>query len=72
MILAKIGIPFLHIWARINNQHPLYTSESLEIIKSGNRNISHMKASGELNYSPRSLLDTLKDTYKWYHSNNYI
>ena len=72
MILAKIGIPFLHIWARINNQHPIYTRESLEIIKSGNRNISHLKATRELNYSPRPLIDTLKDTYKWYQSNNYI
>lgn len=71
-ILARIGLPFLQIWAKINMQHPLYTLEALDILKNGNRNISHNKASEELNYTSRPLLDTLKDSYKWYQSNNYI
>ncbi|MDX2442457.1 MAG: NAD-dependent epimerase/dehydratase family protein [Bacteroidales bacterium] len=71
-ILARIGLPFLQIWARINKQHPLYTLEALDILKNGNRNISHNKASEELNYTSRPMLITLKDTYKWYQTNNYI
>ena len=71
-VLAKIGLPFLQIWAKINKQQPLYTIESLSILRNGNRKISNNKAKEELNYHPRPLKETLKDTYRWYITNNYI
>lgn len=71
-VIAKIGLPFLQIWSRINKQQPIYTLESLDILKNGNRKISYEKAKNELDYHPRPLKETLKDTYRWYISNNYI
>ncbi len=70
--LARIGIPFIQLWAKLNKNHPLYTSESLEIIRTGCDNIPYTKAQKELNYSPRPLIETLKDSYYWYQTNSYI
>jgi dihydroflavonol-4-reductase len=70
--LAKIGLPFITLYARIKNEAPLYTGNSLEILKYSNRFISHAKAGSELNYKPRPLADTLKDTFDWYIKNGLI
>jgi dihydroflavonol-4-reductase len=71
-ILAKIGLPFISLYARLKNEDPLYTSNSLEILKNSNRSISHAKATKELNYQPRSLEETLRDTFEWYNKNGLI
>lgn len=70
--LARIGLPFIQLWAKLNENHPLYTSESLEIIRAGCSNIPYTKAQKELDYSPRPLIETLKDSYSWYKTNSYI
>ena len=70
--LAKFGIPFIQLWAKLNKNHPLYTRESLEIIRNGCDNIPYTKAQKELDYSPRPLIETLKDSYSWYQTNSYI
>jgi len=71
-IIAKIGLPFIALYAKLRNEDPLYTSNSLEILKNSNRSISHAKASRELNYQPRSLEDTLRDTFDWFKINGLI
>jgi dihydroflavonol-4-reductase len=71
-ILAKAGLPFISFYARLKNDEPLYTSNSLEILRNCNRCISHAKAAKELNYHPRSLDDTLKDTFDWLNANGLI
>jgi nucleoside-diphosphate-sugar epimerase len=38
---------------------------SLEMLQS-NSNISHVKATHELGYSPRSLYESIKDAAKWF------
>jgi dihydroflavonol-4-reductase len=68
-ILAKIGIPFIHLWAKLNGQHPLYTAESLTILKHSCRAISNSKARKELAFNPRPIEDTLKDTFEWFEQN---
>ena len=70
--LARIGIPFIQLWAKLNKNHPLYTVESLEIIRNGCKNIPYTKAKKDLDYSPRPLVDTLKNSYSWYQTNSYI
>lgn len=72
MWLARIGVPFIFIWSKIIGQHPLYTNESLSILQSGNKKISHQKASNELGHSPRPLGETLKDAIDWFKENKYI
>jgi dihydroflavonol-4-reductase len=64
--LAKTGLPFIQLWAKLTGQHPLYTAESLDILKKSSRNISSTKAKGELNYKPRPIQKTLADTLTWF------
>lgn len=70
--LSWVGLPFIQAAAKIRNEHPLYTKESLLILKSGNRHISHDKATREFGFQPRPLEETLKDTFDWYRENHYI
>ena len=44
MWLAKAGIPFLWLAAKLSGKTPLYTLKSLKILNDSNQNISHEKA----------------------------
>lgn len=70
--VARIGIPFMYLYARITKTQPVYTTQSLDILQSGHRNISSEKARKELGFNPRPLSDTLKDSYLWFKENKYI
>ena len=65
MWLARIGAPFITTFDRLAGRRPLYTGASLQALRS-NRNISHRKATLELNYQPRPFQETLTDTLKWF------
>lgn len=64
MWLARLGTPFLEIYARLRHEKPLYTKYSLYTLTS-NGHFSHDKATRDLDYHPRSLDVTLKDTVRW-------
>lgn len=68
-VIAKIGLPFIQAYAQITGSHPLYTSESLAILKESPRNINRYKAQTELEYAPRPLEHSLMDTIKWFQKN---
>jgi len=70
--LAKMGVPFITIWAKMRNEAPLYTYESLNILKSVNKNISNQKARNELDYQPREIKDTINDTIHWFKENGFV
>ncbi len=70
--LAHIGVPFLGLWAKLLNKHPLYTHESLEVLKNAHRNVSHEKAANHLGFNPRPLEDTIHDIYTWYREQSII
>ena len=70
--LAEIGVPFLKVYARLMGTDPLYTRESLEILKTSHRMISSEKARKELGYSPRPLEETIRDTLDWFRENGYL
>ena len=69
--LASVGAPFASAWARYTGRRPLYTSESLEILKTCNRKISCEKAVRELAYEPRPLIETIADTCQWFTAAGY-
>jgi len=71
-IVALIGTPFIGFYSRLKNELPLYTRDSLEILSNSNRNISHAKAADELNYSPRPIEITIKDTFEWFKQAGFI
>lgn len=70
--VAKVGVPFIKAYAKITNQEPLYTLESLNTLREVNRKINCHKAETELGYKPRSMEITVRDTLDWFRQNNYI
>jgi dihydroflavonol-4-reductase len=70
--LAHIGIPFIRAWAWLRKEDPLYTRESLKILRTSNTLVSCEKALKELSYQPRPLIETLKDTYSWFRQQQYL
>jgi len=71
-LLARIGIPFIQIYAALKNEHPLYTKDTIDILKESHQNISCKKAKEELKYSPRPLEVSIKETYDWFKHNGMI
>jgi dihydroflavonol-4-reductase len=65
MLLARVGAPFATAAAHLTGSRPLFTSVSLEALRS-NRQISHDRATRDLGYQPRPLAETLRDTYRWF------
>ena len=70
--LAELGVPFLKAWAKMTNSKPLYTRESIEILKTAHTNISSEKARKELDYYPRPFAETLQDTITWFRDMHYL
>jgi dihydroflavonol-4-reductase len=71
MWLARAGAPFMEGWARIFRQEPLYTSESLLALRT-HRSYKREKAELELGYRPRPLLESVRDTYRWFAENGRV
>jgi dihydroflavonol-4-reductase len=64
MGLARMGAPFATTWARWRGRRPLYTSESLRVLRSL-RPVASGKAGSELLYRPRPVEETLRETHAW-------
>jgi dihydroflavonol-4-reductase len=71
MWLARLGAPLITTFDRLAGRRPLYTSVSLQALR-GNRNISHQKATRELDYQPRPFRETLIDTLRWFEENSRL
>lgn len=70
--LASIGAPFGELYARLLKRRPLFTRESIKILKDSNRHISHAKATKELGYQTRPLSETIADTFEWFRKAHMI
>ncbi len=70
--LALMGIPFTGLWARIKQEAPLYTRESLKILRTSNSRVLHDKASKAFGYAPIPLEETIRDSYNWFENNAYL
>lgn len=62
--MARAALPLLAGGARLKKQRPLYTRYTLYALKSNDR-FSHDRATFELGYRPRDLLETVADTVAW-------
>ncbi|MDX1740103.1 MAG: hypothetical protein R3178_02375, partial [Rhodothermales bacterium] len=68
--LAKAFAPVVGVAARLAGSPPVFTEESLAIVAEGNRNIRHDLATRELQYYPRPLAETIRDTIEWFVNEN--
>ena len=64
MWLARVGAAFAPSWARLRGRRPLFTSESLLVLRDRHP-ISGRKAESELGHCPRPIAQTLRDTFAW-------
>jgi len=74
VIAREAAYPFASLmeWAaKIQHIEPVYTRVSLRTLNS-NHVISHERASRELGYNPRPIMDTLADTLHWFIEKNYL
>lgn len=62
--MAKAAAPLLGWIAKKRHRRPLYTRYSLYTLHSNDK-FSHEKASRELGYHPRDLVQTIRDTIRW-------
>jgi dihydroflavonol-4-reductase len=69
--LAHVGAPFIAAFDRLAGRRPLYTSVSLQALRD-NREISHQKATEELDYHPRPFEETLTDTLRWFEESGQL
>ncbi len=69
---AYLGLPFTLLLSLINRQEPFYTRESIEAIVNGHKKISSDKAVRELEYNPRPLDETIRDTIQWFQDAGYL
>jgi len=63
--LARLFAPLMGVWASLRGEVPLYTQDSLTVL-SGNKSISHLKATTMLAYQPRSFRSTMQDALLFY------
>jgi dihydroflavonol-4-reductase len=71
MSLAQIGAPIITAYSRIIGKRPIFTSVTLRALSS-NHNISHEKATRELDYQSRPFQITINDTLKWFEQNGML
>jgi dihydroflavonol-4-reductase len=70
--LAKFALPFSKLYGKLSHSPPLYTKEALKVLLESNPNIKSRKARKELDYVPRPLNETVKDTYAWFKGRGRI
>jgi nucleoside-diphosphate-sugar epimerase len=64
MWLARLAASVAPSWARMRHRRPLFTSESLRILRIGHP-VSRRTAEAELGYHPRPIEETLRDLHAW-------
>jgi dihydroflavonol-4-reductase len=64
MALARLAAPVATWWARARGRRPLFTSESLRILRTSVP-VDGGKAERELGYHARTIDETLRDTWDW-------
>ncbi len=70
--VAELGLPFITLYSKVTGADPLYTRESLKIIRGSNRNISSEKARKELGFNPRPLEESITDIFNWFGKMGYL
>jgi dihydroflavonol-4-reductase len=70
--MARAGVPFLTVLARLRKQMPLYTQSSLTVLQLANRQIDNGKAVRELGFRVRPLRESVADTVEWFKKHQYL
>lgn len=69
--VVKIMAPVFEWIGKVKKTRPLFTRYSLRTLGT-NRRFSHDKATMELGYSPRDMMDTVRDTIRYLQTGEYV
>ncbi len=69
---ARLWAPFQVALDRCRGRQPLYTPVSVRVMAHSNRKISNAKAKAELGFHPRSLGESIVDTYRWFDEHGIL
>jgi len=70
--MVKMACPFFQLYSFFTGKQPVFTAQSIDLLTRAPKNIVYDKAKTELNYSPRLLDQTLRDTFNWYIENKIL
>jgi len=65
--LAQAVLPLVKLGSLASTNTPLYSSESLAILRDSCKKINGAKAKKELGFHARPISETILDTYNWMH-----
>lgn len=68
---ARLGVPFVTVFARVLGREALYTAESLRAIRLSRR-VDGTKARRELGHAPRPFAETIRDSVSWLRHNGML
>ncbi len=72
MFAARLWAPCQVVLDRCRGRRPLYTPASVRVMAHGNRRISSARAQAELGFHPRSLAESIEDTYRWFDEHGML
>ena len=72
MFAARLWAPCQVVLDRCRGRRPLVTPQSVRVMAHGNRGISSAKAQAELGLHPRSLAESIRDTYRWFDEHGML
>ncbi len=70
--IARLWAPCQVLLDRSRGRRPLYTPAAVRVMAQGNRRISSAKARAELGFHPRSLAESVNDTYRWFDEHGML
>jgi dihydroflavonol-4-reductase len=65
MPIARAAAPVVSAYSRLRRRPPLFTSQSLRILR-GHGVVRSDKAAEELGFTARPLVETIADTFAWF------
>ncbi len=70
--VALVGLPFIRLYAALRKVSPLYTRESLDLIRDCPVSVDQDLPMFELGYQPRPIRETIFDTLEWFKHNGML
>lgn len=64
--LALAGLPFIQLYAALKDQPPLYSRNSLDLLRDCPVSIDESSARRQLGYEPRPLEESIRDALNWF------
>ncbi len=70
--VALAGLPFVRMYAMLRNVSPVYTRESLDLVRDCPVSVDQHPPMIDLGYRPRPIRETVFDTLEWFKHNEML